>query len=68
MKRKKFIKNCMAIGICRNAANYLAKCKSYAPAKILRMVLDTHQVINCREDQAGAHFRFKLRKEGGGND
>ena len=68
MKRKKFIKNCMAIGIGRNAANYLASCREPVTGTMMRRVLGRHQITNCQKVQGGAYIRLKLRKAGGGND
>lgn len=68
MKRKKFIKNCMAIGINRNAANYLAKCHNPVTASMMGRVLDSHQITNCQKVKGGAYIRLKLRGAGDGHD
>lgn len=68
MTRKKFIKNCMAIGIHRNAANYLANCQEPVTASMMSRALVRHQITNCQKVKGGAYIRLKLRKAGGGHD
>lgn len=68
MKRKKFIKNCMSIGIHRNAANYLAASREPVTASMMRRALSRYQITNCLKVEGGAYIRVKLRKAGGGND
>ena len=67
MTRKKFIKNCMAVGICRNAANYLAKRRDPFATNMIGRALVRHQITNCQVVAGGAYFRVKLRG-GGGNE
>lgn len=68
MKRKKFIKNCMSIGIHRNAANYVAKKRNSVAAYTLGMAAARYQITNCTVVDGGAFFKMKPRGAGGGND
>lgn len=68
MTRKKFIKNCMSVGINRNAANYMAKSRNAAVLKMAGRAITTLQITNCTETKDGAHFKLKWKKAGVEND
>ncbi len=68
MTRKKFIKNCMSVGIHRNAANYMAKSRNAAALTMAGRAVTRHQITNCTETKDGAYFRLKLKKAGAENE
>lgn len=68
MTRKRFTKLLMAKGIHRNAANYIAKNKSYTLLSWAGRTTVCSQITNCKETKGGAVFKVILRGAGGGHE
>ena len=68
MTRKKFIKKLMSTGIHRNAANYLAKNRDPAAARMVGRASVLHQITNCKDLGGRVIFKIKQRGEGGGHE
>lgn len=62
MKRKKFIKNLMSVGIGRNAANWLARERSDKAAYLVNRISRTpgfHALTGVAQSKYGLVFRVK---------
>lgn len=66
MTRKKFVKNLMAMGVGRNAANYVANKKEPFVAQLVTGATRRGLLVtNCTPVAGGAFFKTKTRGAGG---
>ena len=68
MTRKKFVKQLMALGIHRNAANYLARNREPEAARMMGRAVPLVQITNCTAMPDGVIFKVKQRGVGGGHE